>query len=493
MNRITRVAAAAFALVAMLVALGGTASASPRHFSAPVFVQTDNTAGNQVVAYDRAPDGTLTQAGVYDTGGKGGALEGAVVDNLASQGSLAYDREHQLLFAVNAGSNTVSVFRVDGDRLSLRQVIGSGGSFPASIAVRHGLVYVLNAEGEGSVQGYFVLGDRLVPLLGSNRNLGLSATQTPRFTSTPGQVAFSPDGRQLLVTTKGNGSAIDVFGVRPLGRLPRRPVVNSLPGEVPFAVTFDARGRLLVAEAGTNALASFTLNADGTVTKLDAVGTGQAATCWVVGAGGFFYTSNAGSGIAEPLPGGARRRPRPARQHRHARRHRRRDDHPRRSLPLRPDGRGRTRRRVPDRPGRQPQPDRLGHGPRRRRRRGDCLPVVPATPGGRSRGADPGAAAARPRRAGGSTRRPDQLPAVMRFAASDSEVLVDARPHPRARAVQENPLVGAGDLERLADLPGAAAGEVTHRDHRALRLGQRPDLALQGIEGLAAEQLLLGQ
>ncbi len=308
MNRFTRAAAAAFALVAMLAALGGTASAFQRHFSAPVFVQTDNPAGNQVVAYDRASDGTLSQAGVYDTGGNGGVLEGSVVDHLASQGSLAYDRDDQLLFAVNAGSNTVSVFRVDGDRLSLRQVIPSGGSFPASIAERHGLVYVLNAEGEASVQGYFVLGSRLVPLIGSNRNLGLSATQTPRFTSTPGQVAFSPNGRQLLVTTKGNGSAIDVFGVRLLGRLTATPVVNSLPGEVPFAVTFDARGRLLVAEAGTNALASFTLNSDGTVTKLDAVGTGQAATCWVVGAGGFLYASNAGSGslsrFQEALDGG---------------------------------------------------------------------------------------------------------------------------------------------------------------------------------------------
>ena len=37
--------------------------------SAPVFVQTDNTAGNQVVVYDSAADGVLTQAGVYNTGG----------------------------------------------------------------------------------------------------------------------------------------------------------------------------------------------------------------------------------------------------------------------------------------------------------------------------------------------------------------------------------------------------------------------------------------
>ena len=42
--------------------------------AAPVFVQTDNTAGNQIVVYDSAADGALAQAGVYDTGGLGGVL-----------------------------------------------------------------------------------------------------------------------------------------------------------------------------------------------------------------------------------------------------------------------------------------------------------------------------------------------------------------------------------------------------------------------------------
>jgi hypothetical protein len=95
-----------------------------------VFVQTDNTAGNEVVAYHRAVDGTLQLAGSYRTGGLGGQLADSVVDHLASRGSLGYDRAHGLLLAVNAGSDSVSVFRARGDSLSLRQVIGSGGTFP---------------------------------------------------------------------------------------------------------------------------------------------------------------------------------------------------------------------------------------------------------------------------------------------------------------------------------------------------------------------------
>ncbi len=262
---------------------------------AAVFVQTDNTAGNQVVAYSRAADGALTPAGTYDTGGLGGVLAGSVVDHLASEGSLTYDQQNNLLYAVNAGSNTVSVFAVRGDQLALRQVVSSGGSFPVSVAVHGNLVYVLNAEGGGSVQGYFVAFGRLNPLPGSNRALGLNPTATPQFVNTPGQVAFSPDGSQLIVTTKANGSDIDVFGVGFFGYLSTSPVVNAEPGAVPFGVTFDPAGHLVVAEANTNAVATFTLNWNGTVTPIDTVLTGQAATCWIVPARGFYYASNAGS------------------------------------------------------------------------------------------------------------------------------------------------------------------------------------------------------
>src|SRR5664280_2752359 len=106
---------------------------------------------------------------------------GSVVDHLASQASLTFDRGNSLLYAVNAGSNTVSVFSVRGDRLTLRQVVNSGGAFPVSVAVHGNLVYVLNAENGGAVQGYVVAFDHLVPLPGSNRALGLNPTATPQF------------------------------------------------------------------------------------------------------------------------------------------------------------------------------------------------------------------------------------------------------------------------------------------------------------------------
>jgi hypothetical protein len=277
--------------------LGGASQAAfgPGGASQAVFVQTDNPSGNQIVAYHRAPDGVLSPAATYATGGLGGILSGSAVDHLASQGSLSYDPWHSLLYAVNAGSDTVSVFAVTGDRLALRQVLGSGGSFPVSVAVHGDLVYVLNALGGGRLQGYQVVGGFLVPIPGSGRPLGLDPTASPQFTNTPGQVAFTSDGSQLIVTTKANGNDIDVFAVRSDGRLSAAPVVNPEPGTVPFAISFDSYGHPVIAESGTNALATFALAADGTVSLIDEVPTGASATCWVAPAGPFLFASNAGS------------------------------------------------------------------------------------------------------------------------------------------------------------------------------------------------------
>jgi len=307
MRALHRLGGAAVLGTAIVTVLASPALASPAHAkdhgyggfgrrdADAVFVQTDNTAGNQVVAYHREPDGTLTDGDAYSTGGLGGILTGSVVDHLASQGSLQFDRDSGLLFAVNAGSNTVAVFGVAGDHLRLRQVISSGGTFPVSVAIHGDLVYVLNAENGGSVQGYRIVFGVLAPIPGANRALGLNPAAVPQFVNTPGQVAFTPDGSQLIVTTKMNGNDIDVFGVQPDGSLSASPVVNSEPGTVPFAITFDPAGNLVIAEAGPDALATFAISPAGTVTLLSAVPTTQAATCWVTSIGNLLFASNAGS------------------------------------------------------------------------------------------------------------------------------------------------------------------------------------------------------
>lgn len=261
-----------------------------------VFVMTNGVNGNSVVAYETQGNGTLTRAGTYATGGDGGQLGGSDTDRLGSAGSLTYDPQHNLLFAVNAGSNTVTVFSVNGDVLTREQVISSGGDFPVSVAANNSLVYVLNARNGGSLQGYAVNGAKLDLVSSWHRNLGLNTSGTPEFVNTPGEVLFTFNGLGLIVTTKNASNALDVFGVVGAGDLTAAPVVDTLPGTVPFSATFDLSGELLVAEAGANAISSFLLNSNGTLTPVSATPTGQSASCWVVADGYRDFVANNGSG-----------------------------------------------------------------------------------------------------------------------------------------------------------------------------------------------------
>ena len=288
------VAAAAFGVLAQPAFAQGRDDHHGRDQHA-VFVPTNEANGNHIVAYDRGSDGNLTLAASYSTGGQGGALGGAAVDKLASQGSLAYDSSRHLLYAVNAGSNTVSVFRVDGSQLSLRQVVSTGGTFPVSVATSGNLVYVLNARNGGAIQGFRVDDGRLHAIRNSNRPLGLAIiTGGTEFLNTPGQVSFTPDGDNLIVTTKANGSHIDVFGVGHDGRVTDSFVANPSTTPVPFGIAFDAAGHLAIAQAGGSTVATYDINADSTISPIATLADGQAALCWIAAADGSFYVANAG-------------------------------------------------------------------------------------------------------------------------------------------------------------------------------------------------------
>jgi hypothetical protein len=288
----------AVAAAAISAAVPATASGDEGGGQA-VFIQTNDLEGNAIAAYHRNGDGTLTWLATYPTGGLGGRQNGAGSDPIASQGSLVLVREAGLLLAVNAGSNTISVFQVSRDRLHLTQVLPSNGPFPSSFGVHDNLAYVLDAGGEGFVSGYRIAGGRLHPLEGSTRALGLGNPDLPPFLSSPAQVGFTPDGAHLIVTTKTHNT-VDVFSVGPDGRLSRRrPVKNPVAGTtpVPFAFVFDGAGRMILNFAGNSSLQTFTVNADNTITPVSAnVSDTQAALCWVTPAAGYEYTSNTASG-----------------------------------------------------------------------------------------------------------------------------------------------------------------------------------------------------
>lgn len=283
-------------LAAMLsVAQSASAESAPRALTTrpAVFVATNDAAGNQIIAYARGTDGQLDETARYATGGAGGRLDGPVFDPLASQGSLSFDADHGLLYAANAGSDTVTVFAVHGSSLTRLQVLPTQGHIPLSVGFAENIVYVLNAGGDGAITGFVVDDGRLRPIPGSTRSLNLGNPTIPFHLNAPGQVAVTPDAKDVIVTTKLHNEIL----VFPLGRghRPDAPVVTAAAAPIPFAVSFDASGRLLVAEASGGA-SSYTVHRDGTLSLISGhVANGQLATCWSVTAKGFFYTANAGS------------------------------------------------------------------------------------------------------------------------------------------------------------------------------------------------------
>lgn len=156
-----------------------------------VYVQT-NEQDNHVIAFRRADDGSLTRLGAFSTGGAGDGSP-----HLTSQGSVVLSGDGRLLVA-NAASGDVSVFATG---TAGPELIGTTptGAAPKSIAVRGGLVYVLNT-GDPSLAGFRLDEHGLEPLDGSRRDLPAG--------SDPAQAGFSPDGSALVVTNRGTDSLV---------------------------------------------------------------------------------------------------------------------------------------------------------------------------------------------------------------------------------------------------------------------------------------------
>lgn len=245
-----------------------------------------NETQNAVITFDRAADGSLHQHGATLTGGAGSNA------GLGTQSALV--RSRGFLLAVNAGSNSVSVFRTGRHVLRLVDVQASGGTQPVSVSIRDGLVYVLNAGAGGTVSG-FRLSEHgnLKPIAGSTQPL-------PSVNAGPAQVAITPDGDGLVVTEKGS-STIDTFPLRH-GARAGVGTAHASNGLTPFGFAFGPRGTLLVSEAAGGAAlgssaSSYSLSDGGFSTISASVPTLQTAACWLVTTadGRYAFTTNAGS------------------------------------------------------------------------------------------------------------------------------------------------------------------------------------------------------
>jgi 6-phosphogluconolactonase (cycloisomerase 2 family) len=264
-----------------------------------VYVLT-NQVENAVAVFNRSADGTLTSAGEFSTGGAGDPVaqpQDPPTDPLASQGALILDQGHQFLFAVNAGSNQISVLKISSTGLDLVDVVDSGGVRPISLTLHEDLLYVLNEGGTPNVTGFAVEDDHtLTPLAGSTQPL-IGGTAAD-----PAQVSFSSDGTLLVVTEKA-GNRIDTYTIDGNG-VASPPIENASSGMTPFGFAFNNPGFLVVSEAAggvpnASSVSSYSAADDGMLNVISgSVSNSQTASCWVVivNNGQTAFVSNTGSG-----------------------------------------------------------------------------------------------------------------------------------------------------------------------------------------------------
>lgn len=283
-----------------------------------VYAMSNAAAGNRVVGYRRNSEGVLTFAGSVSTGGNGsGGFEDtanglvlADVNGESAPNNLTSG--HTLLLATNAGSNTITVFRITAGGPVIADIEPSGGEKPVSITVNRGVVYVLNSgetedglvapncdllpfEDLPSITGFRLTADgQLTPIPGSKRTLSGSRH------SGCAQVSFTPNGKLLVVTERtakipeqaadpDDEGVIVTWQVNADGTLSNKKVQNAT-GQGPFGFTFTLNGALLTTEQfdgplgpGEGAAASYLFHSDGLLQPTSpSVGNGGTDTCWIV-------------------------------------------------------------------------------------------------------------------------------------------------------------------------------------------------------------------
>jgi hypothetical protein len=277
-----------------------------------VYTETNDPTGNQIVAFDRSSDGSLKQHGSpVATGGKGGRqLQpgcAPICPILDTQGELALTGDGKLLFAVNAGSNTISAFRVTGHGLKLVGTpTNSNGVFPNSLTVHGHTLYVLNDNPPTpNISGFhFSERGKLTPIAGSTQPLVGQVVPTLAR-----QVGFDNTGRVLVATLLGNpmmpnaAKSIDTFPVDRHGKAGAGTAYDA-SNPFPFGFAFDPWNHMIDTEvhdlgtSPTGQVATYKVSRSGVVSGIDNEPSNGVAPCWVVitNDGRFAYVVNTGGG-----------------------------------------------------------------------------------------------------------------------------------------------------------------------------------------------------
>lgn len=276
-------------LVALALAVSVVAVPVPTVNAASTgFVATmsNGAKANKVLLWSRAANGALTFVGKTSTGGRGNGKA------LGNQGGLALSADGAWLYVVNPGSDSVTVFQVNGTTLTRRDVEPTRGDKPISVTVHGNLVYVLNAGGSGNIRGFRRGVDGTLTLIDASKR-PLSGSNT-----VPVQIGFSPGGGYVFVSERAT-DRLTRYAINTNGGA-GAPQWTDSAGPEPFGFAFSNDGTLVVSEAGNHvedgsSASSYRLGSGGAPQVVSgAVGTTETAACWtaITPDGNFAYVTN---------------------------------------------------------------------------------------------------------------------------------------------------------------------------------------------------------
>ena len=232
-----------------------------------LFTLSNQAAENKLLVYNRLSNGSLNYDTSYSLFGKGtGAL-------LGSANPLTTSTDGNWLFAVNAGSNSISSIDIRGSFPIIKDTIGTHGIKPVSIAVFSNLVYVLNQGGNGSICGFTYDGN------GSLNYIPNSFLQLGSGPVNPAQISFNNDGTSLIVTEK-DSSNIDLIKLNNNGSVAGIQKFASFSSK-PYGFVRNNNNYIFCSEALQNYFTVYKINTNSIDLVSTPISTTQTGACWV--------------------------------------------------------------------------------------------------------------------------------------------------------------------------------------------------------------------
>lgn len=244
---------------------------------------TNDSVSNALQVYNASTHALLQTLSTQGQGGVGGNARGI--------------RQYrgEFVAAVNNGSNTVAVYRRQGDGLKFETLV-STTSAPVSIDFGNDHMYVVGATTVDS----FVIHGSTVGWRDGTTTLQLATGGLPPSGSTA-QIGVL-DSRRVLVTLKADPDpgTVDIVALEDGAVSESLPTAVSAPAGTltPFGFSVYPDGTAVITLAHSNQDGLFR---NGVFTTV--IAAGQGAPCWMTRAGKYLFTANTGSKTISRLIG----------------------------------------------------------------------------------------------------------------------------------------------------------------------------------------------